>query len=459
MRYFIHPVYVLVFAVAIAACGGAASGSTSAPSTAAATNVPQVAATDVPTAAPTSEPTDAPTAAAPPTGIPPTALPPTTATSVASAAATALPPTGASDDSSWTLDIEPVVDGLTRPTFMTHAGDGTNRLFIVEQRGRISILEKGRLRPQPFLDIQSKVTTSGNEQGLLGLAFHPDYKNNGFFFVNYSRKGDGDNVIERYHVSDDANVADAGNGEIVLTIDGFEPNHNGGMLAFGKDGFLYIGTGDGGGGGDNHGRIGHGQALNVLLGKILRIDVNGTQAYSVPPTNPFVNDSAASPEIWAYGLRNPWRFSFDRETGDLYIADVGQGTYEEIDFQAAASGGGENYGWRRMEGNHCYNPRTNCDQNGLVKPIAEYSHDLGCSVTGGYVYRGKQYPWLVGQYIFADYCTGVVWATARDANGTWATRQVTTFDDTISSFGEDQAGELYVIGHRGGTIYKLTSNP
>jgi glucose/arabinose dehydrogenase len=246
---------------------------------------------------------------------------------------------------------------------------------------------------------------------------------------------------------------------VILTIDGAERNHNGGMLAFGPDGYLYIGTGDGGGAGDAHGPIGNGQALNTLLGKILRIDVNA-DTYRVPDDNPLVGVADALPEIWSFGWRNPWRFSFDRVTGDLYLGDVGQGQYEEVDFQPASSRGGENYGWRIMEGAHCYNSNSDsCNTADLILPIAEYDHDLGCSITGGYVYRGEEFPWLDGQYIFADYCTGIVWVTARDANGEWNTRRVTTFDDTISSFGEDEAGELYVVGHNSGTIYKLTSQP
>lgn len=364
--------------------------------------------------------------------------------------------TAPSNNNSFSISAEPFIGDLTRPVYVTHAGDGTNRLFIVEQPGRILIAANGRLRAEPFLDIREKITTRGNEQGLLGLAFHPDYKNNGSFFVNYSRVPDGDNVIARYRVSDDSNIADANSEEILLTVDGLEPNHNGGMLAFGPDGHLYIGTGDGGGAGDRHGTIGNGQNLDTLLGKILRLDVNG-DPYEIPPTNPFVNRADARPEIWAYGLRNPWRFSFDRATGDLYIADVGQGRAEEVDFQPASSKGGENYGWRILEGEGCYDESQNCARRDLVAPIAEYSHDFGCSVTGGYVYRGQKYPWLAGQYIFADYCSGIVWATARDANGQWQTNQVGKFDDTISSFGEDAAGELYAAGHGDGAIYKLTS--
>lgn len=457
-------IFLCTFLAVNIACGAATS--TPAPTQTNATIAPTRAATSIPTTAPTNAPTGVPTIAA--TDVPtrveatntPTAIP-SSPTAVPSSP-TAMPqptstPIVSTPNDSFTLDIEPIVDGLRRPIFVGNAGDGSNRLFLVEQPGRIFVFENGKQLATPFLDLSDKVTTDGNEEGLLGLAFHPDYKNNGLFFVNYSRKGDGDNVIERYRVSSDPNVADANSAKTILTIPGLEPNHNGGMLAFGRDGYLYIATGDGGGAGDKHGTIGNGQSLNTLLGKILRIDVNA-DTYRVPADNPFVNTPNALPEIWAYGLRNPWRFSFDRATGDLYIADVGQSSYEEVNFQPASSKGGENYGWRIMEGAHCYNETDGeCDTTGLVLPIAEYTHDLGCSITGGYVYRGKLFPWLVGQYIFADYCTGVVWATARDANGVWQTRRVTTFDDTISSFGEDELGELYVAGHKSGTIYKLTS--
>ncbi|HEY4721790.1 MAG TPA: PQQ-dependent sugar dehydrogenase, partial [Anaerolineae bacterium] len=226
--------------------------------------------------------------------------------------------------------------------------------------------------------------------------------------------------------------------------------HNGGQLQFGPDGYLYIGTGDGGGQGDQHGQFGNGQNLNVLLGKLLRIDVNGAQPYAIPPSNPFVNAKDVRAEIWAYGLRNPWRFSFDRVTGALYIADVGQSLYEEIDFQSASSTGGENYGWRSMEGLHCYNPSSGCDQSGLVLPVAEYSHaDGGCSITGGYVYRGTQYPALNGLYFFADYCSGKIWSLQRDAAGQWQMTERLDSGALITSFGEDQAGELYVVDQKG----------
>jgi len=444
-KYLVLVMLIVLVAVLVACGDGAATPTAISPATP--TQVP-------PTTAPTATPTQSPTQVPPTTTPTTTKVPPTATLAPTQPAPTSTRPV--SNNNSFSISAEPFIGDLTRPVFVTDAGDGTNRLFIVEQSGRILIAENGRLSAEPFLDIRDKITTRGNEQGLLGLAFHPDFKNNGLFYVNYSRVGNGDNVIAEYKVTSDANAADPNSAKTLFTIPSLEPNHNGGMLAFGPDGYLYIGAGDGGGAGDQHGSIGNGQNLDTLLGKILRIDVNG-DPYQIPPTNPFVNQASARPEIWAYGLRNPWRFSFDRATGDLYIGDVGQSSKEEVDFQAASSKGGENYGWRILEGDECYDASQNCARPDLVAPIAVYSHDFGCSITGGYVYRGQKYPWLVGQYIFADYCSGIVWATARDAKGRWQTNQVGKFDDTISSFGEDAAGELYVVGHGGGTIYKLTS--
>jgi glucose/arabinose dehydrogenase len=366
----------------------------------------------------------------------PTALPQPTAT--------ALDPT----DGEFTLMLEPVIaSGLVRPDYLTHAGD--DRLFVVEQPGRIRILQGGQLLDRPFLDIADKVTTDGNEQGLLSVAFHPDYQTNGQFFVNYTRQKDGATVIERYTVSkDDPDRAADQSGKVVLVIDQPEANHNGGLIKFGPDGYLYIGMGDGGGAGDRHGSIGNGQDRNSLLGKLLRLDVTNQETYAVPSGNPFNN------EIWAYGLRNPWRFSFDRVTGDLYLADVGQNAYEEVNVQSAASAGGENYGWRIMEGLHCYNPQEGCDQPGLVLPVAEYSHaEGGCSITGGYVYRGSKYPALQGAYIFGDYCSGIIWSLQRDGDQWQMTKRLES-GVRISSFGEGVNGELYVVDH-GGTVYQL----
>jgi glucose/arabinose dehydrogenase len=389
------------------------------------------------------------------TAAAPTVVPPT-ATSVSTIdSSSAVPPQPAATPllqagDAFTPALEPLVSGgLVRPDYLTHAGD--DRLFVIEQPGRIRLIEKGQLRDQPFLDITDKVSTDGNERGLLSVAFHPDYVNNGQFFVDYTRQPDGATVIERYTVSkDDPDRANDQSGKVILTIAQPEANHNGGLIKFGPDGYLYIGMGDGGGQGDQHGSIGNGQNRNALLGKLLRIDVTQQDTYAVPPTNPFRT------EVWAYGLRNPWRFSFDRSTGDLYIADVGQNLYEEVDVQPAASTGGENYGWRIMEGWHCYDPQEGCDQAGLVLPVAEYSHDAGgCAITGGYVYRGSQYPALQGAYFFGDYCSGIIWSLQREGDR-WQMIKRLTADMRISSFGEDVNGELYVIDHGGG-VYRLTA--
>ncbi len=388
----------------------------------------------------------------------PTTLPPTTAIP-ATAAATALPrstitimPTEPPQPIGLAaITLEPIVQsGLSHPTYLTHAGD--DRLFVVEQPGLIRIIQNGQLLDRPFLDLTNKVLSQGTEQGLFSVAFHPDYKTNGQFFVDYTRLGDGATVIERYTVSKlDPNQADKLSAREILVIAQPEPNHNGGQLQFGPDSYLYIGMGDGGGQGDKHGGSGNGQNLKVLLGKLLRIDVTHQDTYAIPANNPFGD------EIWAYGLRNPWRFSFDRATNDLYIADVGQDTYEEVDFQPASSHGGENYGWRIMEGKHCYSPVAGCKQDGLVLPVAEYTHaEGGCAITGGYVYRGQQFPALQGQYFFADYCTGYIWSL-QHAGDQWQMDRRLNSDMRISSFGEDVNGEVYVLDHVGGGVYHLTA--
>ncbi len=392
---------------------------------------------------PTRTPTQAPTA--PPST---STRPPATAT-----------PTSAGPRPSFTLDVEAIASGYERPVYLTHAGDDSGRLFVVEQAGRITVIDAERGEPleTPFLDITPLVNSRANERGLLSVAFHPDYASNGLLFVNYTRVPDGATVIARYHVSSDPNIADPNSGVTILTIDQPEANHNGGLIKFGPDGYLYIGMGDGGGAGDRHGTIGNGQDLSALLGKMLRIDVDGGEPYAIPPSNPFADGTNARAEIWAFGLRNPWRFSFDRATGDLYTADVGQGQYEEVNFQPASSSGGENYGWRMMEGVHCFNPRQDCDPTGLTLPVAEYIHGSGCSITGGYVYRGAAYPWLDGVYFFADYCSGIVWSLERAASGEWEMRERIRANFNVSSFGEDQDGELYLVGHDDGAIYRLTS--
>lgn len=346
-------------------------------------------------------------------------------------------------------------------------GDST-RLFIVQQGGDIRIVENGTLLTTPFLSI-GNLTSDSSEQGLLSMAFDPDYQTSGIFYVYYTDDiaTPGDITLARYHVSADPNVADETTAEIVLVVPHpTNANHNGGQLQFGPDGYLYMGTGDGGGGGDTPNNA---QTLTILLGKILRLDVGGTgtvpcgqttaMPYDIPASNPFVGQAGCD-EIWAYGVRNPWRYSFDRETGDMLIGDVGQNLWEEIDFQPADSTGGENYGWRLMEGNHCYNPSTNCDDGTLIHPILEYGHGLGCSVTGGFRYRGSAIPGLYGVYLYGDYCTGRIWEGFEDGSGDWTSTEVLDSSYLISGWGEDQAGEIYLANH-GGAVYKLTqaSNP
>lgn len=350
--------------------------------------------------------------------------------------------------------VEVIPGGLQRPTFLTNAGD--SRLFVLEQAGRIRIIEDGVLLPEPFLDITNRVGSSGSEQGLLGLAFHPDYispggPGEGHFYVNYTDLN-GDTHISRFSViSGEPNQADPGSELNYLTVDQPYPNHNGGMLAFGPDGYLYAGLGDGGLAGDP---LNAGQDLGNLLGKLLRLDVDAQpDVYTIPPDNPFVGQTEAQPEIWAYGLRNPWRFSFDRLTGDLFVADVGQNMWEEINVQPAGSLGGENYGWRIMEASHCYQSGT-CDQSGLVLPIFEYDHTQGCSVTGGYMYRGVDFPEMTGNYLMADYCSGIIWRLFPDGDR-WQADIVLDSALIISSFGEDANGELYVTNYTQGAIYRL----
>lgn len=353
---------------------------------------------------------------------------------------------------SLALKLIPVASGFTKPLFLTHAGDGSGRLFVVEQAGRILLIKGGQVNPVPFLDIVSLVGSDANEQGLLSVAFHPNYTQNGFFFVDYTNK-QGDTVIARYHVSDNPDTADPNSAKILLTIDQPYANHNGGQLVFGPDGYLYIGMGDGGAAGDPHN---NGQTLNVLLGKILRIDVDKGDPYGIPPDNPFAANGQGSPEIWSYGWRNPWRISFDRATKDMYIADVGQNQYEEVDVELAGTSGGRNYGWRLMEGAHCFDP-SSCDpaSQGLVLPIAEYDHSQGCSITGGYVYRGSQFPALNGVYFYGDYCSGIIWALRREANGNWSKAQLMSSGQIISSFGQDEKGEVYLVQHSSGEIFQI----
>ena len=346
-------------------------------------------------------------------------------------------------DARGTIELETIASGLSSPLYVTTAGDGSGRLFIVEQGGRIRILSGDALLATPFLEISDRVR-SGGERGLLGLAFHPSYPANGRFFVNYTRDGANglETVVAEYAVSpENVNLAVKGSEEILLSFRQPFSNHNGGMLAFGPDGFLHIGTGDGGSGGDPQG---NGQNLETLLGKILRIDVDSGSPFAAPQDNPFVGKPGGD-EIWAYGLRNPWRFSFDRVTGRLMAGDVGQNRLEEIDIIVK----GGNYGWNIMEGTLCFSPPSNCNPSGLIPPIHEYGRDLGISVTGGYVYRGPSAPSLWGKYLFADFGSGRLWALTEISPGQWQREQVLSTGLFISSFGEDESGEVYVVDHNG----------
>lgn len=353
------------------------------------------------------------------------------------------------------VELTQIDSAYDRPLYVTNAGDGSGRLFVVEQSGNIWVFQDGApLRPA-FLDVSDLISpdvfNSGyTERGLLGLAFHPDYENNGLFYINYTDQA-GSSVVAQYQVSaDDPNVADPSSAEILLTVEQPFANHNGGHLAFGPDGYLYISLGDGGSAGDPQG---NGQDLSTLLGAILRIDVDGEGGYTIPEDNPFVNDANAAPEIWHYGLRNAWRFSFDRETGDQYIADVGQNQWEEVNFVPAGQGG-VNFGWNIMEGTHAYSGAPITDD--LYLPFAEYPHSEGISVTGGYVYRGEAIPSLQGVYLYGDFATGTIWAAYRDESGEWVNEPfMNRTGRTISSFGEDENGELYLVDY-GGALFQFT---
>ncbi len=349
------------------------------------------------------------------------------------------------------LVLQTVSSEFVFPTDLTTPA-GDPRLFVAEKGGRIRIVENGSLLAQPFLDISTQVST-GSEQGLLGLAFDPSYATNGRFVVNYTDLA-GDTRIAAFRVSADRNVADAASEELILGVDQPFENHNGGQVAFGPDGHLYIALGDGGSGGDP---MENGQSLTTLLGKLLRIDIHNGTPYAVPPDNPFTAVSAARSEIWSYGLRNPWRFSFDRITRDLYIGDVGQNRLEEIDVSLDEDGAGRgaNYGWDVMEGDECFEPSSDCNRTDLELPALRYSHDDGCSVTGGYVYRGAVIPSLQGTYFYSDFCGGRV-RSFRFANGEvtdereWPALEA----GSVTSFGQDSSGELYILT-AGGTVYRI----
>jgi glucose/arabinose dehydrogenase len=367
------------------------------------------------------------------------------------------PPAAGFNPAAVALRLDPAWRGLRGPVGLTHAGDGSGRLFVVEKAGTIRVIRNGTVLNGTFLDIRDRVRSEGYEQGLLGLAFHPQFAQNGHFYVNYTDRS-GHTMVVRFTARPGSDTAETNSAQTVLRIEQPAANHNGGHLLFGPDGYLYIGMGDGGGGGDQFGTA---QNPSALLGKMLRIDVgrtDGGRNYAIPADNPFAGRSGWRPEIWAYGLRNPWRYSFDRATGDLYIADVGQNRYEEVNFQPAGVGG-QNYGWPRMEASHCFRPATGCDTSGLTMPIGEYGRSGGISITGGHVYRGAAQSLLRGAYVFGDFGSGIVWTLHRDPAGNWVQTQMVDTNAQISSFGEDEAGELYVASLGDGTIYRVVASP
>ena len=387
----------------------------------------------------TATPTLAPTSVMTTTVVTPTATVTTTPTPIPITVSELPDPSGYS----W----QKVITGLDQPVGLVNAGDGSKRLFIVEQGGLIRVYKDGALLPTPFLNLSQKVSCCG-ERGLLGLAFHPNYKENGYFFVDYTEK-DGNQlntVIARFSVSgSDPDLAMANSETRLLLIRQPYQNHNGGQIQFGPDGYLYIGMGDGGSEGDP---FGNGQSLQTPLGKILRIDVDHAQPYAVPTDNPFTNVEGDAWEIWAYGLRNPWRFSFDPVTGDLYIADVGQDAWEEIDYLPVGSPGGVNLGWNYYEGSHPYRGSPPASET-FVMPVAEYSHEFGKSVSGGYVYRGKNLLDWSGVYIYGDYVSGRVWGLLHLLDGSWQNAQMFDTGRNITSFGVDEDGEIYLVDYGG----------
>lgn len=354
--------------------------------------------------------------------------------------------------------LAPIASGLRKPVTLTHAGD--DRLFVAEQDGRVRIIQNSELLPDPFLDVSEILATDGSERGLLGLAFHPDYAQNGYFYIVYTNK-DGDTEISRYTVSAaDPNRADPDSAMLILFVEQPYGNHNGGQLAFGPDGYFYIALGDGGAVGDPYDNA---QDPGTLLGDILRLDVDAqsepgsAKPYAIPPDNPFVGQRDALGEVWLMGLRNPWAFTFDRETGDLYISDVAQDGLEEVNFHPAGSPAGVNFGWPYREGSVCYEAET-CRSSGLRPPIFEYPHGVdGCAVIGGAVYRGQQFPELAGNYFFSDFCSGKIWTLRYESElGEWVRTAVAETGTQVSSISEDVNGELYILDYRNGEVSQIT---
>ncbi len=345
------------------------------------------------------------------------------------------------------VNLELIAQDLDSPILLTHANSSEH--FLVEKTGKVFIYDAEFESRNLFLDVSSIITSRGSEQGLLSIAFHPNFSENGYLFIFYTAKN-GDNTLARLTLNPSSfKQQSLASLEILIAQEDPASNHNGGMLAFGHDGYLYLGIGDGGSGGDPWNNA---QNLETYLGKMLRINVNQAKGYTVPQDNPFVKEDNVLPEIWSYGLRNPWRHSFDRDTGDIWIADVGQNKWEEIHWGSFDSTGGENYGWRIMEGNHCFLPKKDCESEGLVKPVAEYSHKKGCSITGGYVYRGEEIKALVGKYLFGDFCNGTIWVI--DKENKFSMDKLFDTGIRISSFGEDVSGEIYVLDYTG-KVYKF----
>jgi glucose/arabinose dehydrogenase len=376
------------------------------------------------------------------------------------------------------IELALVQENFALPVHVTHAGDGSGRLFVVEKAGVVKIIDlvRNTTLAAPFLDVHERVNSDCNECGLLSMAFPPDFASKGYFFVYYNAKGNptpgpegendpaegNDSVLARFRITANSDVADSNSEEQILLVNQPYANHNGGQLAFGKDGYLYLGLGDGGSGGDPENA---GQRLDTLLGKILRLQVGTTGGYTIPADNPFVNNASVKGEIWSYGWRNPWRFAFDRQTGDLYVGDVGQNAYEEVNYEPAGAGG-KNYGWRLMEGSHCYNADS-CDRSALTLPFFDYGRELGASVSGGVVYRGAQYSDWQGVYFFADFASGRIWGARRPASGVaskgsarksssvWSVQELLDSPYNIASFGEDENGAIYLADYSGGGVYRL----
>ncbi len=487
MRWWMLTVVVML---AVAGCGSSAATPTPTPAAATAvtaTPSPTAAATPSATAAspgPTAVPSA--TASTPLSTPPPTALPSPSAEPTATAAtpgpgtstgagcppaagggpsATAAAGTGGASPiavagpsgAAPQIALKVVASGFAAPLDVVSPADGTGRMFVVEQGGMIWVESGGKVDPEPFLNLRD-IVSRGNERGLLGLAFHPEYRCNGRFFVDYTDT-DGNTVVAEYHVSaNDPNLADLGSELVLLRVVQPFPNHNGGEVLFGPDGDLYIGLGDGGSGGDP---FGNGQRLDRLLGKLLRIDVDHPsdgRPYGIPADNPFVDRANAEPEIFAFGLRNPWRFSFDPANGNLWIGDVGQDRFEEVDGVTPGVANGANFGWHLMEADHCYPEGDACDRTGLTLPIVEYDHSLGdCAVMGGYVYRGAAIPGLAGRYLFADECTGTIRVIDGVPGAPQEAAVLLESGRVITSFGEDDAGELYVVDAGAGDLLRVVA--